>query len=381
MIQRKDIEKILDNYDMDNVTIGVLGSHSALDVCRGAKDIGFKTLVICEKGRDKTYSKYYKTAQNFGKTTGVVDEVLMLDKFNDILNPEIAEKMRAKNVVFIPHRSFEVYVNFDYEKIENEFLIPLFGTREILKAEERTEEKNQYYLMEKAGIRYPRQFKSYKDIDRLVIVKANELERSYEREFFIVESPAEFESKTKEMIEKKIVTEESVRDAVIEEYIVGTHVNFNYFYSPLRGEVELLGTDTRRQTNLDGMLRLTADEQLKVLKYVKPTLKEIGHIACTTKESVLEMIFDLGEKFVNATKQEYPPGIIGPFALQGAIIPGPPKEEAIIFDVSLRVQGSPGTRFTPYPGYFYNEEMSTGKRIALEIKEAIKKKRLIDIVT
>ena len=110
MIQRKDIEKILGNYDVDNITIGVLGSHSALDVCRGAKDIGFKTLVICEKGRDKTYSKYYKTAQNFGKTTGVVDEVLILDKFSDILNPEIAEKMRAKNVIFIPHRSFEVYV-------------------------------------------------------------------------------------------------------------------------------------------------------------------------------------------------------------------------------------------------------------------------------
>ena len=35
-------------------TIAVIGSHSALDVCRGAKDEGFKTLVIVEKGRDKT---------------------------------------------------------------------------------------------------------------------------------------------------------------------------------------------------------------------------------------------------------------------------------------------------------------------------------------
>ena len=36
-----------------NHTIAVLGSHSALDVCRGAKDEGFKTLVIVQKGRDK----------------------------------------------------------------------------------------------------------------------------------------------------------------------------------------------------------------------------------------------------------------------------------------------------------------------------------------
>ena len=31
-----------------NYTIAVLGSHSALDVCRGAKDLRFKTLVIFE---------------------------------------------------------------------------------------------------------------------------------------------------------------------------------------------------------------------------------------------------------------------------------------------------------------------------------------------
>ena len=381
MIEKKDIKKILDGYDNNNITIGVLGSHSALDICQGAKEIGFRTLVICQKGRDKTYSKYYKTAQNFGRTTGVVDEVMLLDKFSDILKPKIGEEMRDKNVIFIPHRSFEVYVNFNYKKIENDFLIPLFGTRKILKAEERTEEKNQYYLMQKAGIRFPKQFKNYKDIDRLVIVKANELERKYEREFFLVKSPKEFERKTEELIKKKIVTNESIENAIIEEYIIGTQINFNYFYSPLRSEVELLGTDTRRQTNLDGILRITADEQLNVLKYIKPTLKEIGHIACTTKESVLEIIFNLGEKFVKATKEEYSPGIIGPFALQGAIIPGPPKEEVVIFDVSLRVQGSPGTRYTPYPGYFYNEEMSTGKRVALEIKEALKTKKLIDIVT
>ena len=46
---------------MSNFTIAVLGSHSALDVCRGARDEGFKTLVIAEKGRDKTYAKYFKS--------------------------------------------------------------------------------------------------------------------------------------------------------------------------------------------------------------------------------------------------------------------------------------------------------------------------------
>ena len=47
------------------------------------------------------------------------------------------------------------------------------------------------------------------------------------------------------------------REATIEEFVVGAPVNFNFFWSPLTGELELLGTDTRRQTNLDGFLRMT----------------------------------------------------------------------------------------------------------------------------
>ena len=60
MINQKQISKIFDSYDKTKITIGVLGGHSALDVCRGAHMHGFKTLVVCQKGRDKTYSKFYK---------------------------------------------------------------------------------------------------------------------------------------------------------------------------------------------------------------------------------------------------------------------------------------------------------------------------------
>jgi 5-formaminoimidazole-4-carboxamide-1-(beta)-D-ribofuranosyl 5'-monophosphate synthetase len=81
------------------------------------------------------------------------------------------------------------------------------------------------------------------------------------------------------------------------------------------------------------------------------------------------------------SKKEYNPGIIGPFALQATFVPGPPKEQAITFDISLRVQGSPGTKFTPYSGYLWREEMSVGRRIAIEIKSAIEQERVEEIVT
>jgi 5-formaminoimidazole-4-carboxamide-1-(beta)-D-ribofuranosyl 5'-monophosphate synthetase len=120
---------------------------------------------------------------------------------------------------------------------------------------------------------------------------------------------------------------------------------------------------------------------MEVMKYLNVKTIETGHIACTVKESLLEQIFELGEKFVKVTKEEYPPGIIGPFALQSAFKAGPPKETAVVFDISLRVQGSPGTKFTPYSGYLYREDMSVGKRVSMEIKKAIELNRVDEIVT
>ncbi|HMA83192.1 MAG TPA: formate--phosphoribosylaminoimidazolecarboxamide ligase family protein [Candidatus Thermoplasmatota archaeon] len=376
MIERKTIQNIVRSYDADNITIGVLGGHSGLDVCRGAKKHGFKTLAVCQKGREKTYTKYYKTRED-GR--GCIDETIVLDKFADITRPDIQEILRDKNTIFIHNRYFWVY--FDFEDIENKFNVPIYGTREMVKLEERDVPKNQYYLLEKAGIRFPYIFEKPEDINRLVIVKVNEAIRGYERAFFYASNYEDYKKKADELLEKKMITKSALDDAVIEEYVVGAQVNFNYFYSMIDDELEIMGTDTRRQTNLDGLLRLPANEQLEVLKYLKPKMIETGHIAATTKESIIEKIFKLGEKFVDTTKKEVPPGIIGPFALQGAIASDRGKEEMVVFDVSMRIPGSPLTRFTPHSGYLYGDSISYGERIAMEIKKATETNRLEEIVT
>ena len=375
MIERYNIQNLVNSYDKKNITIGVLGGHSALDVCHGAKKYGFKTIAVCQKGREKTYTKYYKTRN--GK--GCIDETIVLDKFSDITKSEIQEQLREKNTIFIHNRYFWVY--FDFKNIENNFLVPIFGTRGMLKLEERDVPKNQYYLLEKAGIRFPKIYKTAKDIDRLVIVKVSEAIRGYERAFFYSTSFEDYKKKSEELITKKLITQDGLDKAVIEEYVIGAQINFNYFYSIIDDELEIMGTDTRRQTNLDGLIRLPANEQLEVLKYLKPKIIETGHIAATTKESIIEKIFELGEKFVKTTKKEYPPGIIGPFALQGAIAAEKGKEEMVVFDVSMRIPGSPLTLFTPHSGYLYGESISYGERIALEIKKAVDTNRIKDIVT
>jgi len=370
------ISKILEDYDKTNITIGVLGGHSALDVCRGAKKLGFRTVAVCQKGREQTYAKYYKTRDD-GR--GIIDEIIIVNKFKDIVKKEVQNRLRELNTIFIHNRYFWVYC--DFKDIEKKFKVPIYGTRTMVKLEERDVPKNQYYLLQKANIRIPKIFKSPKDIDRLAIVKVSEAARGYERAFFFCNNEESYKKKSEEMLKNKTITKEALKKAVIEEYIIGAQVNFNYFYSPLTEELELMGTDTRRQTNLDGLLRLPADTQLEVLKYLKPKLVETGHIAVTTKESILEKIFRIGEQFVETCKKEHPPGIIGPFALQGAVASEEGKEDLVIFDVSMRIPGSPGTVSTPYSGYLHHESISYGERIAMEIRKAIEEDKLDWICT
>lgn len=364
MVSKSAIKQVLAGYDLDNLRIGSLGGHSALDVCRGAKSEGFETVVVAQKGRDKTFTKHYKTRGE----KGCVDHVILVDSFSDITKPAVQEQLRELNTIFVHSRYFWVYC--DYENIENDFLIPIFGNRGLVRKEERTEDKNQYFLLQDAGITIPKIFSRPKDIDRLAIVKANELERSYEREFFLVSSYDDYQQTADKLVSSGAVSRQSIKSAVIEEFVIGPQINLNFFYSVLSEEVELLGTDIRRQTNIDGLLRMTAPEQTEVLKHVRPKYIENGHMTVTIKESLLEKAYSAAESFVDATLKHYSPGMIGPFALQGAVTAGPPEEKLVVFDVSMRIPGSPGSMFTPYSGYLHGENMSVGRRIAREIRNA-----------
>lgn len=359
-----------------NYTITVLGSHSALDVCRGAKDEGFKTLVVAQKGRDKTYSKYYKSDGELG----VVDEVIELDRFADILNEDVQQELLKRNAIFVPHRSFEVYIN-DYNAIEEKFEVPMFGNKFLLKAEERGVKPNQYDLLDEAKIRYPKQFANPADIDRLCIVKVLEKERGFERAFFFAESFEEYQIGVTQGLGLGKFTEQQLKSAVIEEFIVGVQVNFNFFYSPINKRVELIGTDTRRQTNIEGLTKLPAMYEQDLMKKVGVKYEEAGHIAVTVLESLLEEAYTMGERFVEASQKLISPGVIGPFGLQTMITAGPPKKEIIVFDVSPRMPGSPGIFATPYSGYLYGKNISMGKRVAMEIKDAIEQGKLEKILT
>jgi 5-formaminoimidazole-4-carboxamide-1-(beta)-D-ribofuranosyl 5'-monophosphate synthetase len=375
------VVRALARYDRARLTLCSIGSHSALDVASGARAQGLRNLILTARGRERTYAEHFVRRGPPGPWRGCVDAVLELNAFTDILQDDVQQRLIEENVIFVPNRSFEVYLrqHYDYDRIERGMLVPFFGNRRLLRAEERDERDNQYALMERAGIRFPRRFSSPEEIDRLVMVKAPHAKVSFERSFFLASSPKEYRRIADRLLEEDAVTEPGLAEAVIEEYALGPSVNLNFFYSPILRELELSGTDTRRQTNLEG-LRNVPPSALEALRSVPMRLEEAGHVATTLTESTLEQAFEMGERFVAAARAARAPGVIGPFALQCIVVAGPPKE-LVCYDVSLRIPGSPGTRFTPYSAYRWGRDISVGERIAMETVMARDTDRLEDVLT
>jgi len=381
MLQRKEILEVLEKMDVEKVKIGVVGSHSALDVCDGAVEEGFRTFAVCQKGREKTYTEYFKCERENGKVIrGMVDEILILDRFKEIMSRGNQGKLVGNNVLFVPNRSFSSYVDID--EIENNFRIPLIGSRNLLRSEEREEKKSYYWLLEKAKLPFPEKIDNPKDIDALCIVKLKHAKKKLERGFFTASSYKEYKEKSESLLRQNVITNEDLENARIERYIIGPVFNLDMFYSPIDKKIELLGIDWRFETSLDGHVRLPAPQQISLNeKQTTPEYTVCGHNSATLRESLLEKAFVLGEKYVKATQEHYSPGIIGAFCLQTCV----DKDlNFYIYDIAPRVGGGTNVHMFvghPYGNSLWRKPMSTGRRTVFEVKRAIEKGKVGEIVT
>ncbi|MDQ5863985.1 MAG: DUF1246 domain-containing protein, partial [Thermoproteota archaeon] len=76
----------------NKLTIATLGSHCSLQVLRGAKDEGFRTLLLCEKRRLGLYSRFR-----------FIDEIVEVDSFAEILDDIYRKRLKQAGSVLIPH--------------------------------------------------------------------------------------------------------------------------------------------------------------------------------------------------------------------------------------------------------------------------------------
>jgi 5-formaminoimidazole-4-carboxamide-1-(beta)-D-ribofuranosyl 5'-monophosphate synthetase len=381
MITKQDVIDVVSEYDKKNITIGVLGSHSALDVCDGAHDEGIPNLVVCQKGRDGLYTNYFKNRTLNGLRKGFVDETIVLNKFDEILTENVQQKLITKNTLFIPNRSFVVYNGV--RRVENEFRLPLVGTRDMLKIEDReTEEENYYWVSQQAGIPIPKHFACKDDIDTLVMVKLHHKYMTLERGFFTAASPEEFDAKVERLLKREVITTEALRDARIEQYIIGPVFNFNFFYSPIDDEIELLGIDFRFESNLDGLVRIPAEQQLELpAQYRDPLMTIVGHANASLRESLLERVYNMAEQFVAFSKRHYSAPIIGPFCLQTIV---DQNMDFYVYDIATRIGGGTNVHTNvgaSYGNSLFGTSMSSGRRLALEVKRAITLDEVEKIIT
>ncbi|MFX1423994.1 MAG: DUF1297 domain-containing protein [Promethearchaeota archaeon] len=311
-----------------NYTVGVIGSHSAEEVGMSARSNDFETLVVCQKGRDVLYTKY----NDF-----LFTHKLVLDRFNDLSKPENMEKLHNLNVIWFPNRSFSVYIDLNIIEDKKTFPIPIYGNRTMLGVEDR---RSQYDLLDKANIRRPLEFNSPEEIDRLAIIKVQQKHKPLERAFFYANSLREYENKRDGLIKDDIIDDVDLKNAIIEEFVVGPRFNANFQAYGLMdryGRFDFVGFDDRIQMNLSGLLYLPAKDQLSLGNF-SVTNEEIGHKGVTMRESKKPLVYAAAKNFIEMSEKLFPPGIIGLFALQGAINQ---EGEFIVFDISPRIPGSP----------------------------------------
>ena len=385
MIGKDEIASMIEDYDRLKLRVGMTASHSALDICDGAIEEGFPTVAYCQRGREKTYSQYFKTQRTVSGRVrrGMVDKAIVMDSFNDVMNPTMQDEMRKRNVIYIPNRSFTSYSSID--DVENNFNVPMFGSRNMLRMEERTEDQDYYWILDKAGLPYPEAIEDPQDIDCLVIVKLHHAQKKLERGFFTCASYEEYVEKSQTLLKEGTIDQASLDGARIERYVIGPVFNLNFFYSPLEEDLpklELLGVDWRFESPLDGHVRLPAPQQMTMPAHQQiPEMTVVGHHTATIRESLLEKAFELGEKFITASKEHYDPGIIGPFCLQTCI---DKDMNYSIYDVAPRLGGGTNVHVSvghPYGNATWRKPVSSGRRIAMELRRAAEQDRLLEVLT
>ena len=339
-------------------SIATLGSHCALQVLKGAKDEGFKTVLVCEKKREKLYRRF-----------GFIDELIIVDSFLEVIDQKCSSKLKDEDAIIIPHGT--LISQMDSMQIES-IKIPIFGNKWILRWE--SDRKMKEKLMLESKLDVPKSVPSPKDIKKLVIAKRHGAAGG--KGYFLTTSEKDYKKKRDRLISQGLIKGDN--DLYLQEYSFGVPTYLQYFYSPLNGKLEFFGVDRRYESDIDGLGRIPAPQQIEI--DLIPSFNVMGNIPIVLRESLLDEVYSMGERFVEASKRLVSPGMNGPFCLEGVY---DENGKFTAFEFSARIVA--GTNLyidgSPYSTFLYNEPMSMGRRIAREIKEAKKTNELAKIVT
>lgn len=455
MVEREEMQEIVSRYK-DPLPL-ILGSHSALDVLDGARAYGMKRIVYAPMERANIYLRHpivggpaepiedlpgtVKRDLMVTEDPGDIDPkgdwktcILIVDSYDDVLKSEYIDRFLEVEAIQIPNRAFSVYVGgYACKKIEDDFPVPIFGSRHLLKIENREEvEKNYYYLLEKADIPHPDEYeytvtangiKFEEELKQPMVLKVPHAVRRLERGFLFAADGKELERKVTEAVDSGMIDPADLKDGRAEEYVPGVTANLNFFSSPVDRAIDLgdlskhydgkIGTqfisvDMRYETTHDGISRMHSKDQIQCdwsqTRYGE-TFEVVAHGLESLRESLLRLIYPMADKFEKACIEVYDEPMIGPYCIQTLItfrekplvkgasvgvydVPEGKTVQDFEFvcqDIATRLGGGTNCAIGiggQYGNTLYNQGgFSMGKRIGLELKRASEKGMLPDIVT
>lgn len=359
MIKKEYIQELVKEYDKDNLSIATIGSHSALNILKGAEEIGLNSICICKNESEITY-----------KTFGVGEDIITVKSYKELLNNDLIKKLKEKNTILIPHGSFNAYLGKEVLNLP----LPLFGNRELLTWE--TDRDKQRKWLTNADIKMPKTYEDPSQINGPVIIKFPGAKGG--QGYFLANSEQSFYQKAKKMRERGHLDDIELDEVTIQEYIIGVNAYPHYFKSKINEEIELLGLDRRYESTVDSIGKIPAEEQTEI--DVDPTYTVVGNIPVTARESLLSRLLNMGKKVVKESKEINKTGLFGPFCLETVFTE---NQEIYTFEISARIVAGTNVGI-PNSSYSYlkhGEKMYAGKRIAKEIDDAKRKNELNKIIS
>lgn len=354
MVTPERITEIVEGYD--DLVVATVCSHSSLQIFHGARQEGFRTLGIAIGEPPRYYDAFPRAKP---------DDFLVVKDYRDL--DRHAGELVARGAVAVPHGSFVEYMGADaFARFE----VPTFGNRRVLEWEADREKQREW--LTSAEVNMPRKIARPEDIDRPVFVKYHGAKGG--RGSFIAKNLQEFETS----VDRR-------QPFTIQEYVVGTRYYMHFFYSPLRndgyrvrgGSLEMLGIDRRDESNIDEMYKLGAQERLRELG-IYPTFVVTGNVSVVIRESLLPKAFEMGGRVVDRSLDLFG-GMIGPFCLETIVTDA---LEFKVFEVSTRIVA--GTNLfvsgSPYSD-LAEPNLSTGRRVAQELRAGLKQDRLGEILS
>ncbi len=330
--------------------VATLGSHSALQILKGARDEGLTNLVVVPGGREALYRRY-----------SFVDELWTIDSYEAFSS--IEDRLIEHGAVVVPHGSFVAHLG---RETNERLRVGYYGNKAVLRWEAERDLQRQW--LQAAGVPLPAEYASPEAVDRWpVIIKQHGAAGG---SGYVL-------AKDRDTLHRRI-EELGATAYAIQEYAVGVTLYVHYFQSVMQDRLEILSMDRRYETNVDALGRLPHALQAAIDPI--PSYVVVGNSPLVLRESLLETAYEMGERTVAASRQLIDQrGLWGPFCLETILTP---DMQFHVIEISCRIVA--GTNLfvngSPYAALWFDEPMSTGRRIAREIRQAHNRGELAAII-